>query len=91
VPGGHEPVGLLAALGPGMPRLAGELADGTLIWLAVPSLGWWRPCRCALPPTSNIGRLADVGVTAFIAAPVGAPEEQQRTLKALAEGYAPAR
>lgn len=150
VPGAHEPAVLLAALGPGMLRLAGELADGAVTWMTgprtldthiVPTLT--RAARAAGRPepevvaalpvcvTSDeqrardliderfglaarlpeygavldregvagphevaivgdelaVGRhiehLAQAGVTEFIAAPVGTPEEQQRTLDAL--------
>ena len=37
VPGATPPEVMLAALGPRMLRLAGELTDGTALWMAGPS------------------------------------------------------
>jgi F420-dependent oxidoreductase-like protein len=152
VPGAKPPPVLVAALGPAMLRLAGELADGTVTWMAgprtladhiVPSIT--RAAEAAGRPAPqvvaglvvcvtngeaavreriaeqfalagqvpeyravldregaagpqdvvivgdedavarDIRRLADAGVTEFIASPFGGAEEQDRTVRVLGE------
>jgi F420-dependent oxidoreductase-like protein len=152
VPGAKPPPVLVAALGPAMLRLAGELADGTVTWMAgprtladhiVPSItraaeAAGRPApqvvaglvvcvtngeaavreriaeqfalagrvpeyRAVLDREGAAGpqdvvivgdeddvarrirRLADAGVTEFIASPFGGAEEQDRTVRVLGE------
>jgi F420-dependent oxidoreductase-like protein len=140
VPGAEPPPVLLAALGPAMVRVAAELADGAVTWMAgprsltraaerVPRLVAGLPAcvtgdpvgvrariddafglaarvpeyRAALDRegatgpsdvavvgdedavASHVTRLADAGVTEFVAAPFGTPGEQRRTTAFLAE------
>ncbi|MBC6459252.1 LLM class F420-dependent oxidoreductase [Actinomadura sp. HBU206391] len=152
VPGAKNPQVLVAALGPSMLRLAGELADGTVTWMTgprtlaehiVPSItkaaeSAGRPAprvaaglvvcvtagevavreriaeefalagqvpeyRAVLDREGaagpqdvvivgdedavarQLGRLADAGVTEFIASPYGSAEEQGRTIAVLAD------
>jgi F420-dependent oxidoreductase-like protein len=152
VPGAPPPPVLVAALGPAMLRVAGELADGTVTWMTgprtiadhiVPSItkaaaGAGRPAprvvaglavcvtgdeagvrgrigeqfalagqvpeyramldreRVAGPQdvvvvgdedavARHLQRLADAGVTEFIASPFGSTEEQERTTGVLAD------
>jgi F420-dependent oxidoreductase-like protein len=152
VPGSKSPSVLVAALGPMMLRLAGELADGTVTWMAgpktladhiVPSItkaaeragrpaprvvaglvvcvtndepavrdriaadfavagqvpeyrsvldreGATGPQDVVIVGTeakieSALAKLADAGVTDFIAAPYGTPEEQSRTIEVMTQ------
>jgi F420-dependent oxidoreductase-like protein len=152
IPGAKPPSVLVAALGPMMLRLAGEVADGTVTWMTgpktladhiVPSItkaaeaagrgaaprivaglvvcvtddeagvrarvaedfglaGQVPEYRAVLDRegaggpqdvvmagdekalTRGLGRLAEAGVTDFIASPYGTPREQARTIEALA-------
>jgi F420-dependent oxidoreductase-like protein len=150
VPGAAAPPVLLAALGPAMLRVAGELADGTVTWMAGPrtvhehvvprlaraAAGRPAPRVVVGLPTCVTGdgagvrerigayfamagqvpeyravldregasgpadvavvgdedavlrqvhRLRDAGATEFLAAPFGTPQEQRRTVAALAD------
>jgi len=152
VPGAEPPAVLLAALAPAMVRLAGELAAGTVTWMAGPrtlaehvvptitraALAHGRPAPrvvAGLPVcvaldadevrvrvaerfglagqvpeyravldregvggpqdvavvgdedevVAGIGRLREAGVSEFLAAPFGSAEEQERTVRLLAE------
>jgi F420-dependent oxidoreductase-like protein len=150
VPGAAAPPVLLAALGPAMLRVAGELADGTVTWMTGPRtvhehvvprlttaaagrpaprvvvglpvcvtadergarerIGAYFAMAAQVPEyratldregvagpadvavvgdedavLRQVGRLRDAGTTEFLAAPFGTPQEQQRTVAALAD------